>query len=176
MTSPILPFNGPPSLAGPSYPTPFMSDAGDPAAFPRDAGDPAAFLRDVGDPAAFLRDVGDPAAFLRDVGDPAAFLRDVGDPTGSQPELNASDRLLASQDGSGPPPPEVLDQVAVAGRISRQMRESGHELRFSDGEGRRVTVELVDREGKTVKSMLISEALEIAAGGPSQDAAGKPLA
>lgn len=124
MTSPILPFNGPCSLAGSSYPMPFMTGAGDPAAF--------------------------------------------------QSDLSAGDRLLASQDGSGTPPPEVLDQVAAAGRISREMHESGHELRFSEGQGGRVTVELSDRKGKTVKSMSISEALEIAAGKPVQDVTGKP--
>ncbi|HEV7939096.1 MAG TPA: hypothetical protein VGP18_13880 [Solirubrobacteraceae bacterium] len=124
MTSPILPFNGPSSLAGSSYPVSFMSDTGDPAAF--------------------------------------------------QSELSASDRLLASQDDSGTPPPEVLDQVAAAGRISREMRESGHELRFSEGKGGRVTVELSDRKGKTVKSMSISEVLEIAAGKPVENLTGKP--
>jgi hypothetical protein len=123
MTSPILPFSGPSSSAGSSYPASFTSDAEDTAAF--------------------------------------------------QSDLSASDRLLASQHGSGTPPPEVLDQVAAAGRISREMRESGHELRFSEGQGGRVTVELSDREGKTVKSMLISEALEIAAGKPLQDLTGK---
>jgi hypothetical protein len=126
MTSPILPFSGPSSLAGLSY--------------------------------------------------PMSFMRDTGDPAASQSELSTSDHLLASQDGSGTPPPEVLDQVAAAGRISREMRESGHELRFSEGQGGRVTVELADREGKTVKSMLISEALEIAAGKPVQDVTGKPSA
>jgi hypothetical protein len=136
MTSQILPFNGPSSLAGFSYPMLFMADAGDSGAFLRDAGDPAAF----------------------------------------HSELSAADRLLASQDGSGTPPPEVLDQVAAAGRISREMRESGHELRFSDDQGGRVTVELFDREGKTVKSMLISEALELAVGKPLQDAGEKPSA
>lgn len=126
MTSSILPFNGPRSHAGSSYPMSFMSDTDDTAAF--------------------------------------------------QPDLSAADRLLASQDGSGTPPPEVLDQVAAAGRISREMRESGHELRFSKGKGGRVTVELEDRENKTVKSMSISEALEIAAGKPVQDVTGKPSA
>ena len=87
MTSPIMPFSGPSSLAGLSYPMSFMRDD--------DAGDPAAF----------------------------------------QSDLSTADRLLASQDGSGTPPPEVLDQVATAGRISREMRESGHELRFSEGRG-----------------------------------------
>jgi hypothetical protein len=124
MTSSILPFSGPCSLAGLSYPMSFMSDADDTTAF--------------------------------------------------QSDLSTADRLLASQDGSGTPPPEVLDQVAAAGRISREMRESGHELRFSKGKGGRVTVELEDRESKTVKSMLISEALEIAAGKPVQDVTGKP--
>ncbi|MGA9316374.1 MAG: hypothetical protein WBV77_17315 [Solirubrobacteraceae bacterium] len=105
---------------------------------------------------------------------PMSFMSNAGDPAAFQSELSASDRLLASQDGSGTPPPEVLDQIAAAGRISREMRESGHELRFSKGQEGRVTVELADREGKTVKSMLISEALEIAAGKPVQDVTGKP--
>lgn len=103
-----------------------------------------------------------------------SFMNDAEDPAAFQSDLSASDRLLASQHGSGTPPPEVLDQVAAAGRISREMRESGHELRFSEGQGGRVTVELADREGKTVKSMLISEALEIAAGKPVQDVTRKP--
>ena len=124
MTSSILPFHGPSSLAGFSY--------------------------------------------------PMSLMRDTGDPVAPQSDLSTADRLLASQDGSGSPPPEVLDQVAAAGRISREMRESGHELRFSGGQEGRVTVELADREGKTVKSMLISEALEIAAGKPVQDVTGKP--
>lgn len=95
------------------------------------------------------------------------------EPSAFESELAASDRVLASQDDSGAPPPEVLDQVAAAGRISREMRESGHELRFSEGQGGRVTVELSDHKGKTVKSMSISEALEIATGKPVQDLAGK---
>lgn len=98
----------------------------------------------------------------------------AGDPTAFQSDLSASDRLLASEDDSGTPPPEVLAQVAAAGRISREMRESGHELRFSENQGGRVTVELSDRKGKTVKSMSISEALEIATGKPVQDFTGKP--
>jgi hypothetical protein len=123
MTSSILPFSGPRSSAGLSYPMSFMSDAEDPVA--------------------------------------------------SQSDLSASDRLLASQDGSGTPPPEVLDQVAAAGRISREMRESGHELRFSKNQEGRVTVELSDRKDKTVKSMSISDALEVAVGKPVQDVTGK---
>ncbi len=102
------------------------------------------------------------------------FMRgNAVEPVAFESELAASDRVLASQDDSGAPPPEVLDQVAAAGRISREMRESGHELRFSEGQGGRVTVELSDRKGKTVKSISISEALEIAAGKPVRDLTGK---
>jgi hypothetical protein len=110
----------------------------------------------------------------------------TNDPATFEAELAASDRVLAHEAGGavagaegvvdgGVPPPEVLDQIAAAGRISRQLRESGHELRFSEGRGGRVTVELSDREGNTVKSMSVSEALEIAAGKPVQDLTGKPL-
>jgi hypothetical protein len=98
----------------------------------------------------------------------------AGDPVAFESELAASDRVLSGNADSaveshadgGAPPAEVLDQIAVAGRISRQLSESGHELRFSEGRGGRVTVELTDREGNTVKSMSVSEALEIAAGKP----------
>jgi hypothetical protein len=103
---------------------------------------------------------------------PMSFMSDADDPAAFQPDLSTGDRLLANRHDSGTPPPEVLDQIAAAGRISREIRESGHELRFSEGQGERVTVELADREGKTVKSMLISEALEIAAGKPVQDVTG----
>jgi hypothetical protein len=81
-------------------------------------------------------------------------------------ELAANDRTLASEHGWGDPPAEVLDQIAAAGRICRQLRESGHELRFSEGSGGRPTIELADREGKTVRTMLVAEALEISAGKP----------
>jgi hypothetical protein len=99
---------------------------------------------------------------------------DRSEPTTFESELAASDRVLWSKAGGaaegladgGVPPTEVLDQIAAAGRISRQLGESGHELRFSEGEGGRVKVELADSEGNTVKSMSVSEALEIAAGKP----------
>jgi hypothetical protein len=94
--------------------------------------------------------------------------RDVpGDAAVFKAELAASDRGLVGDSAWGSPPPEVLDQIETAGRISRQMRESGHELRFSEGPGGRVTIELADREGKTVRTMLAAEALEISAGKPS---------
>lgn len=81
-------------------------------------------------------------------------------------ELMEGDYALDCELALGGPPPEVLDQMAEAGRISRQLRECGHELRFSTEQGEPVTVELQDREGKTVRRMLVAEALEIAAGKP----------
>lgn len=114
----------------------------------------------------------------------APFIR--GNPSEAvafESELAVSDRVLSSKAGAaaegfadgGAPPAEVFDQIAAAGRISRQLRESGHELRFSEGRGGRVKVELTDSEGNTVKDMSVSETLEIAVGKPLQDAAGKPL-
>jgi len=81
-------------------------------------------------------------------------------------ELTASSRALEVEADDAGPPPEVMDQIAAAGRISRQLGESGHELRFSEGSGGRVTVELADSEGNAVRTMKVSEALQIAAGKP----------
>ena len=39
-------------------------------------------------------------------------------------------RLLAVDASRGGPPPEVLHQIAAAGRIEEQLRESGQQLRF----------------------------------------------
>jgi hypothetical protein len=81
-------------------------------------------------------------------------------------EFAAVDRMLASDAPDGEPPSEVLEQIAATGRISRRLHESGHELRFIEGSGGRVMVELQDCEGKTVRTMKIAEALELAAGKP----------
>lgn len=67
----------------------------------------------------------------------------------------------------GTPPADVLEQVEAAGKVNDQLRESGMELRFSgDGEGARTTIELVDRSGRTIRTLTVAEALEIAAGKP----------
>jgi hypothetical protein len=81
-------------------------------------------------------------------------------------ELAAGVRALGVENSSGAPPAEVMDEIAAAGRISRQLGESGHEVRFTDGPDGRIAVELADREGKTVRTMKVAEALEIAAGKP----------
>lgn len=81
-------------------------------------------------------------------------------------QLAAAAQALGIEAGDAGPPPKVLDEMAAAGRISRQLSESGHELRFLDGSQGRVTVELADSEGNTVRTMKIAEALQIAAGKP----------
>jgi hypothetical protein len=81
-------------------------------------------------------------------------------------ELTASDRDLRIDAAPGRPPPEVLDQIEAAGRIHDQLRESGHEVRFSTRQGEGVAAELRDREGNVVKSMSIAEVLDVAAGKP----------
>lgn len=96
----------------------------------------------------------------------------TADPNAFRAELSASDRVLAGDNSAAGPPPELLDEIATAGRISRELRETGHEVRFSpNGEGR-VQIELVDREGKTVKSMSALEAVEVATETPPRALAG----
>jgi hypothetical protein len=74
--------------------------------------------------------------------------------------------LIASRGG---PPPELLEQIAVAGAIEEQLRESGRQLRFSlVAGGERTRIELVDRDGNAMRSLSTAEALEVAAGKPLQ--------
>jgi hypothetical protein len=82
-------------------------------------------------------------------------------------ELASSERSLAIEAAQGgSPPAEVLDQIAAAGRIEEQLRESGNQLRFSAGHGPRVTIELLSTETNTVRAISAVEAIQIAAGGP----------
>ncbi|HEY4809466.1 MAG TPA: hypothetical protein VIH71_00265 [Solirubrobacteraceae bacterium] len=72
--------------------------------------------------------------------------------------------LIASRGG---PPPELLEQIAVAGAIEEQLRESGRQLRFSlQANGERTRIELVDCDGNVMRRLSTAEALELAAGKP----------
>jgi hypothetical protein len=83
-------------------------------------------------------------------------------------ELAASADSLAVDASRGGPPPEVLDQIAAAGRIEEQLRESGQQLRFSASTPtEHVRVELHDSQGKVVRALSLAEALELAAGRPA---------
>lgn len=92
--------------------------------------------------------------------------RDVPDDTGAfRAELSTHSHEMVSA-AAGSPPAEVMDQISAAGRISRGLDESGYQVRFSEDSGGRVSVELADSEGKTVRGMKVSEALDIAVGKP----------
>lgn len=67
------------------------------------------------------------------------------------------------------PPPEVLEAMDAAGRVARELHETGRELRFvppRDGEHGRVRVEVRDLDGNVLRTIPPSELLDIAAGAP----------
>jgi hypothetical protein len=136
MSSPIMPFNGPP-LGSPRPIMPAREPSSEPAPLQ-----------------------GEPTAFQ---GDPAPLQ---GEPTPLQDEPAVDHRALSDEQIEAGPPHEVLDQIEAAGRISRRLHESGQEMRFTLEQGGRVRIELQNREGKTVRSLLAAEALDIAAGKP----------
>lgn len=78
-------------------------------------------------------------------------------------ELRGGEHALGIEDPPGSPPAEVLDQMEAAGRICRQLLESGQRLRFSVEPEGGVKIELADREGK-MRAVSPAEALDIAAG------------
>ena len=80
-------------------------------------------------------------------------------------ELAAECSPLALDARRGGPPLEVLEQMAAAGRIDAQLRETGQYLRFLPAApGERTRIEIHDHEGKLVKSLSTAEAIELAAG------------
>ncbi|MGN6189778.1 MAG: hypothetical protein ACTHOE_12850 [Conexibacter sp.] len=67
------------------------------------------------------------------------------------------------------PPPEVLDAIGAAGRVARELHDTGRELRFtppSAGEDGRVRVEVCDLDGNVLRAIPPSELLDVAAGAP----------
>ena len=82
-------------------------------------------------------------------------------------DLVAGRTPLALAASRGGPPPDVLDQIAAAGRIEERLRQDGHQLRFSPtARGGRTTIEIHDREGNAVRTLSTAEALDLAAGKP----------
>lgn len=67
------------------------------------------------------------------------------------------------------PPPEVLEAMDAAGRVARELHETGRELRFTpppEGEHGRVRVEVCDLDGNVLRTIPPSELLDIATGAP----------
>ena len=78
-------------------------------------------------------------------------------------ELRDSSHALAIHEPPDSPPPEVLEQMEGAGRICRQLLESGQQLHFSIEPEGGVKIELADHEGR-MRAVSPAEALDIAAG------------
>jgi len=80
-------------------------------------------------------------------------------------ELTEREATLAPLASRGAPPPQVLDAIAAAGGIHEQLRERGRHLRFftaEPGEGARL--EIHDDDGNLVRTVSMTEAVELAAG------------
>jgi hypothetical protein len=60
----------------------------------------------------------------------------------------------------------VLEQIAAAAGIDEELRERGHQVRFSTAEDGSRSIELQDCYGNPVRVLSIAEALELAAGKP----------
>jgi hypothetical protein len=80
-------------------------------------------------------------------------------------ELTVSEATFAPLASRGAPPPQVLDQIAAAGGIHEQLRESGRHLRFFAGApGERARLEIRDDDGNLMRTVSMTEAVELAAG------------
>jgi len=102
---------------------------------------------------------GDPINFTRPTaegGSDAAFIS----------ELDAA-RGISIGAGRGAAPPEVLDEVAEAGRLHDELRREGHVLAFlPTAPGNAPAIELRDLRGNTLRTLTTAEAFAIAAGQP----------
>jgi hypothetical protein len=80
-------------------------------------------------------------------------------------ELAASEATFTPIASRGAPPPQVLDEIAAAGKLHEQLYESGHHLRFfAAAEGARARLEIHDGDGNLVRTASMTEAVELAAG------------
>jgi flagellar protein FlaG len=77
--------------------------------------------------------------------------------------------VMGSQTGSAAvplaPPPEVWNEVEIAHARWEQLRAQGRELHFeADPDNGRITVEVRDLDGRLVRRMPLTEALQVAGG------------
>jgi flagellar protein FlaG len=67
------------------------------------------------------------------------------------------------------PPPEVLDLVADASDVVRELARNNRELHFrTDEETGRVIVQVRDLEGRVIRTIPPSEALDVMSGAPTE--------
>lgn len=67
----------------------------------------------------------------------------------------------------GGPPPELLDQMARADAVNTRLRRSGREIAFAlSADGCSLQIELRDENGRVLRTLSLSEAIDVAEGGP----------
>ena len=76
----------------------------------------------------------------------------------------AAERAVSLDTFPSSPPREVLEQMAVAGGTYESLLSQGRELHFSHDENGHAAIRLRDQSGDTVRTLSVSEALELAAG------------
>jgi hypothetical protein len=70
----------------------------------------------------------------------------------------------------GGPPAELLDQMARADEINTRLRRSGREIAFAlSSDGSSLQIELRDEDGRVIRTLSLSEAIDLAEGGAIPD-------
>lgn len=90
-------------------------------------------------------------------------------PRGSRAAAAEDSVTLTHGEIPASPPPEVLEAMDAAGRVARELHETGRELRFTpplEGERGRVRVEVRDLDGNVLREIPPSELLDVATGAP----------
>jgi hypothetical protein len=64
----------------------------------------------------------------------------------------------------GGPPPELLGEIAHAGRIHAEIRAEGNDVRFHGGLDGAVLIELCTIDGELIRALSAVEVVELAAG------------
>ncbi|HEX5308095.1 MAG TPA: hypothetical protein VFW38_03350 [Solirubrobacteraceae bacterium] len=63
------------------------------------------------------------------------------------------------------PPPELLEEIALAARTNDRLRASGQNVAFiQDEHSGKLTIELRGGDGSVLRTLSVSEALDLAAG------------
>lgn len=65
------------------------------------------------------------------------------------------------------PPPEVWRECDAAARAYETLRAQGRELHFDTGDDGKVRIEVRDTEGRVLREVPATEAIEIASGKPA---------
>jgi hypothetical protein len=64
------------------------------------------------------------------------------------------------------PPADVLDEMYTAAKVADKLRAQERELHFEPSDSGRVVIQVRDLDGKVIRTVPPSQALDIAAGAP----------